>query len=1303
MLTVDVNNAQCNNLFINKNDDSTTSQLTLNAGSQLTVCADVVVGSSLGTARAGVLNMTNGGVLKLNGAFILTPILSSFLPGTGTIEYSAAAAQTIAATTYNNLTTGGSLVKTLGGIISLSGNLLIGSGTTLDVSSGNNFPTTVAGDWTNNGVFTQRTGTVTFNGSNQSIKGTTTTAFSTITILNGSIVTGLTFSTASIANINSGGKYIQTTGTSILGSSSKNFAPGSIYELQLASASGFSFSGNTYGNLVINFSGSSGLNTNGVLTTVANDLVIKNTGSSAFRFASSQNPTINIGGNFKIEAGTVEVATTTGVPIINVAGNVEQNGGLLKLSISSTGGQQLNIIGNFSLNGGAFQPMTSSGVPLINLKGDWINNGTNFIPGATTINFNGLALQNLAGNTPTTFNNLSLNNAAGLSLSNVDATVNGAFNFVNGKVSTANKKLILGSTATVSGAGPGKYVNGVFRKFIPSANNYSFVFALGDASNYTPVVIDFSGTTAVGSLDVSTIILGSLPALASGISQTKFINRKWSIVNNGVSGFSSYNATFNFADDDKIGSPNTANFVIRKFNGSDWSATTSGILTLNSSQATGLTSFSEFVIGEPDCNFPDVSNFSISSSGTCAGSAANILVNSPSLANGTYNINYDVSGANLSTNQNSSLAINNGNGYFNTIPLLNSGATNLQVNSISSGNCLVHAPGNTTLIVNTTSTGDTSAIACDSFSWYGVKYFSSSQPTHVFTNSTGCDSIVTLHLTIKNSSSGEQTILTCNSYEWNGSVYTTSGDKIHLFPNGNAAGCDSTAILHLTINQSTSGEETVVACGSYTWNGTIYTTSGDKNHLFPNGNSVGCDSTATLHLTINPLSVGGSVSPGATICSGNTSGLLTLSAHTGSVLRWESSIDNVIWNPISNTAPTYTSAPLSQSTSFRAIVKNGTCTEQASSAALITVTGCNTCAGNLKPVVTSMSLSANSIPVNSSITLNGSFTDNTNGGPYSVDIDWNDGTPHTVLNITGSASTSYNFSSAHTYATSNVYEIKLRITDGCNAISDVVPGTSTWQYLAVYVTGNDFTTMGGWFNAPAGSFTANPGFTGKVNMGNVVRPNHPTNKGELELNINGQNFYVHTISPTSWDYLTISGCCLATFKGSVTINNSGNYKILVLQTDKNANCAGFGGNNRIRVRIWNPLTNEIFFDTQPGDPDNALPLVSLNGGAVQVHKPSCNIAIKNGETSEPESSVHPDQFQVNVIPNPTENFFMINIQTSYSEVVLVKVFDLAGRLVTVLKTKPGLQVRFGGNLKTGIYLAEISQRNRKKIIKLIKQ
>ena len=148
-------------------------------------------------------------------------------------------------------------------------------------------------------------------------------------------------------------------------------------------------------------------------------------------------------------------------------------------------------------------------------------------------------------------------------------------------------------------------------------------------------------------------------------------------------------------------------------------------------------------------------------------------------------------------------------------------------------------------------TGDTTAVACDSFDWYEHTGLTTNSDnlTHVFTDVNGCDSTVTLHLTIKSSNTGDTTVVACDSYTWFGETYTASTEApTHVLTN--AAGCDSTVTLHLTINNASTGDTTAVACDSFEWYGTTYTASTETaTHVFTN--AANCDSTVTLHLTIN--------------------------------------------------------------------------------------------------------------------------------------------------------------------------------------------------------------------------------------------------------------------------------------------------------------------------------------------------------------------------------------------------------------------------------------------------------------------
>jgi len=163
-----------------------------------------------------------------------------------------------------------------------------------------------------------------------------------------------------------------------------------------------------------------------------------------------------------------------------------------------------------------------------------------------------------------------------------------------------------------------------------------------------------------------------------------------------------------------------------------------------------------------------------------------------------------------------------------------------------------------TLIVNHSNTGDTAAVACDSFEWYGVTYTETPAvaPTHVFTNAAGCDSTVTLTLVVNHSTTGDTAAMACDSFEWYGVTYTETPAvaPTHVFTN--AAGCDSTVTLTLVVNHSTTGDTAAVACDSFEWYGVTYTETPAvaPTHVFTN--AAGCDSTVTLNLTVNHSTVG---------------------------------------------------------------------------------------------------------------------------------------------------------------------------------------------------------------------------------------------------------------------------------------------------------------------------------------------------------------------------------------------------------------------------------------------------------------
>lgn len=84
--------------------------------------------------------------------------------------------------------------------------------------------------------------------------------------------------------------------------------------------------------------------------------------------------------------------------------------------------------------------------------------------------------------------------------------------------------------------------------------------------------------------------------------------------------------------------------------------------------------------------------------------------------------------------------------------------------------------------------------------------------------------------------------------------------------------------------------------------------------------------------------VSGDVNADQAICGVINSGSLSLSGHTGSISRWETSEDGgITWRYVSQTTTQQNFLNLKTTTQYRAVVKNGTCAEATSSDATVVI------------------------------------------------------------------------------------------------------------------------------------------------------------------------------------------------------------------------------------------------------------------------------------------------------------------------------------------------------------------------------
>lgn len=150
------------------------------------------------------------------------------------------------------------------------------------------------------------------------------------------------------------------------------------------------------------------------------------------------------------------------------------------------------------------------------------------------------------------------------------------------------------------------------------------------------------------------------------------------------------------------------------------------------------------------------------------------------------------------------------------------------------------------------SSGIDTISSCEPFIWIdGITYIESNNTaTFILPNEVGCDSTITLNLTMGESSTGVDEITSCESLTWIDGITYNESNNTAIFTIPNAAGCDSTITLNLTINEPSAGTDEQISCEPYTWiDGITYTTS-NNTATFVLPNAAGCDSIITLDLTI---------------------------------------------------------------------------------------------------------------------------------------------------------------------------------------------------------------------------------------------------------------------------------------------------------------------------------------------------------------------------------------------------------------------------------------------------------------------
>jgi fibronectin-binding autotransporter adhesin len=336
-----------------------------------------------GNVISGGGTLTGFGSIDVNGtASLATQYTISNKTLTNLAINYTGTTQTIAAGTYTTLFVTGGGTKTLGGAVVITGDVGIESGSTLSVGGTNTL--SVGGNWTNNGTYTQGTGTVTLNGlTAQSIGGTVATTFNNLTISNTSATVSVTTNT-------------NVSGTLNMNGTTTNLSPAAGVVFNTAAAAG-TLTGTGKVEVTRIATTADFRNQYKFLTYTLTSLTVEHSGAGTQVINVTGSPAINY--SHIIISGSGTKSLDAALTATNATGNITINSGIFStanFNITSPASRTITVATGATLNAGTSVILFGATTKVFNLYGTFITTNTNGFSGTTTTS--------ISSTNPPTFN-----------------------------------------------------------------------------------------------------------------------------------------------------------------------------------------------------------------------------------------------------------------------------------------------------------------------------------------------------------------------------------------------------------------------------------------------------------------------------------------------------------------------------------------------------------------------------------------------------------------------------------------------------------------------------------------------------------------------------------------------------------------------------------------------------------------------------------------------------------------------------------------------------------------------------------
>ena len=485
--------------FNNVNFGETSGSAVWDLSSQFDVGGSVLIDYGRLFANASAINVAGNFVINTNGLFT---------KGSSTTTFNGASTATWTDNTASKQDLGKVLVDGTAKTVQFGSDVIatditIGSDDTLDASAANN-GITVNGQWTNNNVFTARSGTTTFAatstgkmitpgssafyniifsgvGGGWTFNGVNSTSSNNFTVSTGTV-------TLPSGILSVGGSFQNTGGTF-------NNSNGTVKLTSTASGKTVRANGSNFYNLLFNGSGGTWAmsDTNATST---NDLTIT---AGTVTFPSG---TLAIGnsftnnGSFTSSDGTVRMFATspqkTFRPGSSSLGSVifDGVGGGWNIATNT----DMTATGDFTINNG----IATSSTITVNVGGSWlVQSGARFVHQSGTVRFNGTQTGKTISTATSTFNILTIDGPTG------------GWSIISNATTTSNFNLTNASSFTVS-SGATVEVDGTFTNAVGGASTTwtgSTLYLSSSGANYT------INTKTIGGDQYATLKLGATTSI----------------------------------------------------------------------------------------------------------------------------------------------------------------------------------------------------------------------------------------------------------------------------------------------------------------------------------------------------------------------------------------------------------------------------------------------------------------------------------------------------------------------------------------------------------------------------------------------------------------------------------------------------------------------------------------------------------------------------------------------------------------------------------------------------------------------